>query len=204
MDRRPDVPDKIATALLIANDHTCCICSEPRRAVQIHHIDGDSSNNNPSNLAVLCLDCHSRVTGHSGFGRRYSAEEVRGFKQRWEALCASPTTHEVHRPVQVAHEVTRVAAEEHKLYRFHLNEGDQLVIVVSSDESIDLSICSPADYRRWASEEEELTEFEGAERVLEWEYSFTAPRTGTYCFLIINEGTDEAEIEVDVAVWEAA
>ncbi len=43
-------------------------CTECRREVTIdeigqlhvHHIDGDKSNNNPSNLLVLCEDCHQK------------------------------------------------------------------------------------------------------------------------------------------------
>ena len=37
-----------------------------------------------SNLAVLCLDCHSRVTGNRGLGRSYSKAEVRKYKLTWE------------------------------------------------------------------------------------------------------------------------
>ncbi len=51
-----------------------------------HHIDGDSSNNDPTNLAVLCHDCHSRVTGTHGLGRKYSSIEVGKYKRDWEFI----------------------------------------------------------------------------------------------------------------------
>src|SRR5579863_6576194 len=85
---RPKIPVQTAAGLLVANNHTCCICGTPRKHVQIHHIDGDNSNCAEENLAVLCLDRHSRVTGDEGLGRRYSEAEVREYKRRWEEHCA--------------------------------------------------------------------------------------------------------------------
>src|SRR2546422_6233881 len=37
-----------------------------------------------SNLAVVCLDCHSRVTGARGLGQSYRPGEVRKYKRTWE------------------------------------------------------------------------------------------------------------------------
>jgi len=82
--KRPSVPKKNSDEVLASNRHTCCICREPRKHVQLHHIDGNASNNAPSNLAVLCLDCHSIVTGDAGLGRSYSVREVSIYKQDWE------------------------------------------------------------------------------------------------------------------------
>ena|SRR5689334_7956437 len=79
---RADVSDEV----LYRNDHTCCICNEPRKHVQIHHLDEDPGNNNMTNLAVLCLHCHSRATGTQGLGRRYSVGEVRKYKKSWEQV----------------------------------------------------------------------------------------------------------------------
>ncbi len=44
-------------------------------------------NNAWENLAVLCLNCHGRVTGKAGLGRSFSEREVREFKREWEAKC---------------------------------------------------------------------------------------------------------------------
>jgi len=78
------MPKPIEAGVLFDNDHTCCICNEKGKDVQIHHIDGDDKNNDPSNLAVLCLECHSRATGQRGFGRKYSPAEVRKYRRHWE------------------------------------------------------------------------------------------------------------------------
>ncbi len=86
MTDRPRIPQKIADSLMFANDHTCCVCRAKGKQVQIHHIDGDDSNNDISNLAVLCLECHSRVTGNEGLGRRYTSGEIKGYKRTWEHL----------------------------------------------------------------------------------------------------------------------
>jgi hypothetical protein len=80
------IPANSADEVLYRNDHTCCICNEARKHVQIHHIDGDPSNGSIANLAVVCLDCHSRVTGVQGLGRHYGAGEVRQYKRAWEQV----------------------------------------------------------------------------------------------------------------------
>ncbi len=82
MKKRSNVPPKIADAVLVANNHTCCICTEPRKRVVFHHID-NPSNHDPANLAVVCHDCHSRVTGDEGLGRQYSPREVTRYKQHF-------------------------------------------------------------------------------------------------------------------------
>lgn len=84
--KRAQVPRNIADELLFRNRHTCCICRSSGKHVQIHHIDGDPSNNTFSNLAVLCLDCHSKVTSEEGLGREYSVGELRKYKREWESI----------------------------------------------------------------------------------------------------------------------
>lgn len=83
---RVPVPASVADEVLYRNDHTCCICNVPRKHVQIHHIDGDPSNWAMTNLAIVCLDCHSLVTGTQGLGRHYGAGEVQRYKRAWEQV----------------------------------------------------------------------------------------------------------------------
>jgi hypothetical protein len=70
--------------MLFLSDHTCCICKVRGKDVQIHHIDGDPANNTADNLAILCLDCHSLVSGPRGLGKSYKPGEVRRYKRGWE------------------------------------------------------------------------------------------------------------------------
>lgn len=83
MEDRVKIPKKIESTLMFQNDHTCCICREKGKDVQIHHILS-RNNNNPSNLAVLCLDCHSRVTGSRGLGKKFTIYEIKQYKRDWE------------------------------------------------------------------------------------------------------------------------
>jgi hypothetical protein len=85
---RPGIPAPISEEVLYRNKHICCICRTPNKHVQIHHIDGNPNNNVLANLAVVCLDCHSLVTGHSGLGRQYAPGEVRKYKKAWEQIIA--------------------------------------------------------------------------------------------------------------------
>ena len=81
---RKDLPASISDEVLFRSDHTCCVCRMRHKDVQIAHVDGNPSNNSFANLAVVCLDCHSRVTGPRGLGRGYSIAEVRRYKVAWE------------------------------------------------------------------------------------------------------------------------
>ncbi len=87
--RRRPLQGTVADELMFRNRHTCCICHDSSKHVQIHHMDENPSNNRIENLAVLCLDCHSRVTSDQGLGRRFTAEELRRYKREWESLNVS-------------------------------------------------------------------------------------------------------------------
>jgi hypothetical protein len=94
--RRVAIPARLTEQALFAADHTCCICRVAGKDVQLHHIDGNPSNNSADNLAVVCLDCHSRVTGTRGLGQPYRAGEVRRYKRSWDLQVQD--RRRVHRP----------------------------------------------------------------------------------------------------------
>lgn len=81
---RRRIPLELEGEVLFLADHTCCICRVRGKDVQIHHIDRNSSHNTFGNLAVVCLDCHSRLTGTRGLGKSYKPGEVRKYKRTWE------------------------------------------------------------------------------------------------------------------------
>ncbi len=200
MIQRQDIPDHVSTVVLAANNHTCCICHK-RKHVQLHHIDGDPSNNREMNLAVLCLDCHSRVTGDEGLGRRYSEAEVRLYKSRWEETCRTVTPDVDNRePTYSKFESTLLGAEEDITYDLQLEEGQEVLATVAADEYIDVSICNEDEYER-SQESGDLNEYEGAESVREWEGSFVAPRAGKYLLVLMNESREEVDVTVDISVW---
>jgi hypothetical protein len=88
---RLKIPHKIETKILIKNKHQCCICRDTRSSqeVQVHHIDGNPSNNILENLAVLCSTHHNLaniglIKGGMGQGKKLTPEEIKKFKEDWE------------------------------------------------------------------------------------------------------------------------
>ena len=80
---RVPIPPEIAAELLFASDHTCCVCRDRGRAVQIHHIDENPANNAKENLSVLCLLCHDDTQIKGGFGRKLDANLVIQYRDDW-------------------------------------------------------------------------------------------------------------------------
>lgn len=83
MKPRTAVPDEARAAVLLQSARTCCVCEEPGRDVQIHHINDDSSDNSEGNLAVLCLLCHNKTQLSGGFGRHLSPADVTAHRDAW-------------------------------------------------------------------------------------------------------------------------
>lgn len=84
--KRVPIPKVDAAKVLFASDRTCCVCREPGKRVQIHHIDDDPSNNEHSNLSVLCFECHGDTQTTGGFGRQLDAEQVRLYRDDWHQI----------------------------------------------------------------------------------------------------------------------
>lgn len=80
---RIPIPSSTAADVMFESDSTCCVCTVRGKAVQIHHIDEDPSNNSPDNLAVLCLQCHDDTQISGGFGRRLNAPLVTKHRDEW-------------------------------------------------------------------------------------------------------------------------
>jgi hypothetical protein len=59
------------------------VCENRGAPVQIHHIDDDPGNNDPANLAVLCLICHRETQISGGFARNLSPAEDRLCRDQW-------------------------------------------------------------------------------------------------------------------------
>lgn len=80
---RVSIPKTIASEVLFLSDRTCCICNARGKRVQIHHIDEKPSNNDKSNLAVLCLDCHNETMIKGGNSRMLDANQVILYRDEW-------------------------------------------------------------------------------------------------------------------------
>lgn len=86
--RRTPVPADVSAKAMFLSDRTCCVCREPGKPVQIHHVDEDPSNHTLKNLAVLCLDCHTLTMIKGGFHRRLGTEQVLLYRDDWVAVVA--------------------------------------------------------------------------------------------------------------------
>lgn len=73
----------MAARVLYASSHTCAVCNEPGRPVQLHHINEDPADNRDANLVVLCLTCHEATQLRGGFGRKLNAPLVKKYKREW-------------------------------------------------------------------------------------------------------------------------
>ena len=82
---RIPIPEDVATDVEYRHDRTCCVCRVPSRPTQIHHVDDNPANNDPANLAVLCLTCHDATQMRGGFARKLRAPLVRRYRDEWVA-----------------------------------------------------------------------------------------------------------------------
>lgn len=83
---RIPIPDELAAQVMFASDRTCCVCRMEKLKVQIHHIDGDPSNNVFDNLAVICLHCHSDAHTNGAFVRNLTPELIRLYNLSWREI----------------------------------------------------------------------------------------------------------------------
>lgn len=81
--QRTEVPPTIAARLQFHSDRTCCVCRVPGKPTQIHHLDGNPANHAPSNLALLCLDCHNATLVQGGFGRKLDTDQIVLYRDDW-------------------------------------------------------------------------------------------------------------------------
>lgn len=80
--------DDISKRLRDENNWTCQECginlSSSKRYLHVHHVDGQKSNNERSNLRVLCIGCHSKKHNHAHIK---SLPEYREFTEKFPGWC---------------------------------------------------------------------------------------------------------------------
>lgn len=69
-DYGPEWTAKLREAILRRDDYRCQRCRR-NEMLQVHHVDGDRTHNDPLNLLTLCAACHLAL-----HGRREGVEEV--------------------------------------------------------------------------------------------------------------------------------
>lgn len=83
---RRAIPRDIERAVLFRNQSVCCVCQKP--GIQIHHIDGNPSNNKRSNLCALCIQHHAEASSTSSMVKGLSSSLLRQYKKTWETSVA--------------------------------------------------------------------------------------------------------------------
>jgi hypothetical protein len=227
MGSRLRIPQDISDRLMYLNRHTCCICHTSRKHVQIHHIDGNNSNNVPYNLAVLCLDCHSLVTGDGGLGRSYTPGEVSLYKSEWEQYCAPLNYEDEHGdgsseddvdsededeveeegediPADHHYEDSVLPADSHLPRHYKLDGGDEIRIWTESDEPVDVMIMRTSQYNRWSEDKDNdsVKFLEYHENQYELNTSCTVSSSGNYTVVVCNHADEDVSLRADFSIWE--
>lgn len=83
---RTPIPSELAAEVMVGSDRTCCVCRIPHRRTEIHHIDGDPSNNDRANLAVVCKDHQSDAHTDHAFARNLTPDMIRLYDETWRAI----------------------------------------------------------------------------------------------------------------------
>lgn len=85
MARRIQIPLAVKREVLIEACYRCAVplCRESI-TIDVHHIDGDASNNDTANLVVLCPTCHAAF-----HRKKYSVEAIKFWKLLLRQLNAS-------------------------------------------------------------------------------------------------------------------
>ena len=88
-------PSKYRERCFNEKEERCVICSSEDE-VQVHHVDGDRSNDNIENLVPVCSGCHSKIHSAtdelSEWGEKLISESEKGVREI--RIIVSPEQHE--------------------------------------------------------------------------------------------------------------
>jgi len=98
---RKKVPTEIADEVIYRSDRLCAVCEAPGR--QIHHIDGNASNNDFDNLILLCHEHHDEATAKRKLSRRLSKGVLLRYRQQ------------LYRKVELKRKVPRIPSYSDKM-----------------------------------------------------------------------------------------
>ena len=85
MSKRVPLKESVKLEIISRCNNRCCICQAP--FVQIHHIDGDPSNNDLDNLAPLCPNCHDQAGLKRPLSNRLTPERIKKLRNMWYTYC---------------------------------------------------------------------------------------------------------------------
>jgi hypothetical protein len=80
---RVPIPNALKARVLFTSDRTCCVCRVKGKPTQIHHVNENPADNDFSNLAVLCFDCHTETQIRGGFHNKLDSDQVALYREHW-------------------------------------------------------------------------------------------------------------------------
>jgi hypothetical protein len=95
MGNRLRIPRQMETEILTRCRRRCCLCyflehRQEERPGQIAHLDQDHNNNEPENLAYLCLEHHNRYDSRTSQAKGFTRDEVKYYRDRLHAIFSGP------------------------------------------------------------------------------------------------------------------
>jgi hypothetical protein len=81
---RPAIPAALKSALLYDSAYVCAVCQDS--GVHIHHIDENPSNNEPSNLIVVCSKHHDEAHTRRQLSQNLTPSALKDAKDKWEEM----------------------------------------------------------------------------------------------------------------------
>jgi hypothetical protein len=87
MAKRKAIPQSARDKVLVDAMHRCCLCPEHQEVIDLHHVVpiSEGGPNTEDNLMAVCPTCHAKI---HRIRNRYSADQLRMYKERWVQLCA--------------------------------------------------------------------------------------------------------------------
>lgn len=86
--KRPPIPGPIQRNIKEKNLGVCCVCKERGLGINLHHIDGNPTNNAEDNIAVLCVKEHDQHHRPHVYNKLHhlelGAEKIKAYKSEWE------------------------------------------------------------------------------------------------------------------------
>lgn len=87
MGDRPKIPQHVETEILTKSRRKCCLCvflvrNDEQQAGQIAHLDQDRTNNDPDNLAWLCLPHHDAYDSKTSQSKGLTFYEVKHYRDK--------------------------------------------------------------------------------------------------------------------------
>lgn len=70
------------------DEYKCSNCGSTI-TLQVHHINGDTKNNNPGNLITLCAKCHLRIESEIFARKNYEEQEKIRQKNKTKTINSS-------------------------------------------------------------------------------------------------------------------